>query len=49
MYADDTQRYCSNKITTLVESKLNTDLINLTKWLQANKLFAKNNDVDDVD
>ena len=39
MYADDTIIYYGDKNTNLIENKLNSDLLNLTKWLQVNKLI----------
>ena len=39
MYADDTLIYCGDKNTELIENRLNLDVRNMTKWLQANKLI----------
>jgi hypothetical protein len=38
MFADDTNLTCSGVSTAEIEYKLNSDLRNLSKWLEANKL-----------
>ena len=38
MFADDTNLFCHGKSSTEIESKINTDLDNVHKWLIANKL-----------
>ena len=38
MFADDTNLFCQGKSSTEIESKIDTDLDNVHKWLIANKL-----------
>ena len=38
MFADDTNLSCTGTTSTEIESKLNSDLFHVSKWLEANKL-----------
>ena len=41
LFADDTNLLCSGYTSNEIEDKLNTDLENVNKWLNANKLTLK--------